>query len=234
MVMKSHTNWGHPHWICRTASGLCLPAATAFPPCLLQQFRRLNVQHVRQLGNDFQPCPSRSSFQFADISAIYSRLERKLFLRKVLFVPQASKICGKNLPEVHSASEPLCCLLTNRFKATKLTNADPVGTMVTVMVRFFEYLYAGCILAIAGCLLLNGLRNKSTTASIFKAAIPTGQKRPTYHAVFWAASCLLGLCILGSPLGASLFVLFAVLCVGGINVYYRLHPDKARKAGWRH
>ncbi len=31
-----------------------------------------------------------------------------------------AQISGKNMPVIHPTSEPDCCLLTNRFKATKV------------------------------------------------------------------------------------------------------------------
>ena len=62
-------------------------------------------------------------------------------------MPEAAQIGCKNLPEIHAPSEPYCCLLTNRFKATKWV----VCLGVSSVSKPFELVVGGCLIALTIC-----------------------------------------------------------------------------------
>lgn len=49
----------------------------------------------------------------------------------------------------------------------------------------------------------------------------------------WGAAALGFLFFVSSPLGAAIFTALALMAAVGLAIYFKIHPEKAKKFGWR-
>ncbi len=99
-----------------------MSAATCAPWRQSQQFGRLDLQHGRELLDNFEACIEGAAlFKLAEIAPAHLGLIGKVVLRQPFRMAQPTQIGSKDLAQIHAPSEAVRCPpLTRCFKPTKI------------------------------------------------------------------------------------------------------------------
>src|SRR5262249_48598736 len=103
------------------------------------------------LANDLQPRVTPPFFQLAHVAAVHVCLVGQVLLGETLGVSEAPEISRKDLAQVHAPSQACCCLLTHRFKPTKIAPARNFvarGDSMRLMFTYGLTLASGLVIAL--------------------------------------------------------------------------------------